>query len=94
MTHYTYSSSYVDDLVHKYLSLGGEIITIEEGILGYGFIILHDTCGKLKTIIIKEIYVNCWTSTHTVRKYNKTPKKYEKIIFNKLNEFDEEDEEV
>ncbi len=36
----------------------------------------------LKTTIINEVYLNCWSSGHTIRVYNKMPKKYEEILKN------------
>jgi hypothetical protein len=66
------------DLMQKYYDRGGENVELEEGVLGLGKILCFGE--GLKTTIIKEVYVNAWTSTHTVIKYNKTPKKYLKII--------------
>lgn len=43
----------------------------------HGDWVLFDTNGVWKTIIIKEVYVNEWTSKQTVRMYNKTPLKYQ-----------------
>tara|TARA_R110000868_G_scaffold96843_3_gene266309 strand:- start:1549 stop:1788 length:240 start_codon:yes stop_codon:yes gene_type:complete len=59
--------------VNKY---EGECITIEEGVLGLGTILLTNATGK-KSVIIKETYLNSWSSGHTIRTYNKLPKKYE-----------------
>ena len=75
----TYSLKSVEKLILNYLELGGEMIEIEEGVLGLGKILLHSAPKKC-TIIISERYVNAWSSTHTVRQYNKTPKKYQKYM--------------
>lgn len=73
-----YDCDYIAHLISQYSEKGGEVITIEEGTLGYGFMIMFGE--GLKTTIVKEIYVNAWSSGHTVRMYNKMPKKYEQII--------------
>ena len=73
-----YDCDYIAHLIAKYHDKGGEVITIEEGTLGYGFMIMFGE--GLKTTIVKEIYVNAWSSGHSVRMYRKTPKKYEKMI--------------
>lgn len=73
-----YSCGAVEKLINKYTANGGEVHEIEPGCVGYGFTILHGE--NLKTIVIKEHFVNCWNSAHTIRAYNKTPKKYKKII--------------
>lgn len=73
-----YSCGYIKQLIDIYTVKGGKAITVEEGVLGYGFMIMF---GKgLKTIIVKEVYLNAWSSAHSVRKYKQIPKKYEKII--------------
>jgi hypothetical protein len=69
-----YSLSACENLIKKYLDLGGTVETIEDGVLGLGTVVCYAT-GK-KTAIIKEVYINDWSSAHTVRMYNKTPKKY------------------
>lgn len=73
-----YSCTAVENLMNRYKDKGGEITEIEEGCLGYGFIILYGP--GLKTAVIKEVYINEWSSAHTVRLYNKMPKKYEKML--------------
>lgn len=75
----TYNLEVVEKLISTYLKLGGEMIEIEEGVLGLGKILLHSAPKKC-SIIITEKYVNAWSSTHTIRQYKKTPKKYQKFI--------------
>mgnify|MGYP003590315867 FL=1 len=67
-------------LIDRYIERGGQAHQINEGVLMHGDWILFDPNGLWKTIIIKEVYVNAWTSKQTVRMYNKTPLKYQKII--------------
>jgi hypothetical protein len=69
-----------ENLIDKYLNeYQGAMTTVEEGCLGLGVVLLHDAEGK-KFIVIKEVFQNEWSSTHTIRMYNKTPKKYQEFI--------------
>lgn len=78
----TYNLKQIDNLIDKYVNtFGGEVSTLEEGVLGYGLTVLHGAKGK-KSIIIKEIYLNAWSSTHSVRMYNSLPIKYQNILNN------------
>ena len=75
-----YSYTQVDELIQKYADKGGGTLQTDEGCLGSGDWLLFDHSGRLKFIVIKEVYLNEWSSAHTIRKYNKIPKKYEKIL--------------
>lgn len=72
MTYYTLEA--VDRLIDRYIERDGVMVTVEEGTLGYGTTLL--TGENLKTAVIQERYLNEWSSGHTVRFYNKLPKKY------------------
>ena len=77
-----YSLKYCENLIDKYINeYEGEMLTITEGILGLGKVILYNAHGK-KSIIITEYFINSWTSGHKIRMYNKLPKKYKQIINN------------
>lgn len=73
-----YSIKYIENLINKYYEKGGEMVILEEGGLGYGLCMLYGE--GLKTTIIKEYYINEWTSGHNIIMYNKMPKKYEKML--------------
>lgn len=73
-----YSCTAVQQLINHYLDKGGEVREIQEGSLGYGETVLFGE--GLKTAVIKERYINQWSSGHTIRLYNKMPKKYEQYI--------------
>lgn len=73
-----YTSKAVDQLINHYIEKGGEVTELEEGVLGHGHLLLHG--AGLKTTVVKEVYINEWSSGHKVRSYNETPKKYEKLI--------------
>lgn len=71
-----------EDLIEKYVNeFGGNLYTIEDGILGLGTLVLAYADGK-KSVIIKEYFINSWNSGHDVKFYNKLPKKYEVLIEN------------
>jgi len=72
-----FSSSEISKLINQYLNLGGYITEIEEGSLGHGNLII--SAPGYKHVVVKEIYLNEWSSAHTVRFYNKLPKKYENL---------------
>jgi hypothetical protein len=66
-----------ESLIQRYVDqFSGECIVIEEGVLGLGTVLL--TAHGKKAILIKEIFLNAWSSGHTIKMYNKIPKKYEK----------------
>lgn len=75
-----YSLSYCEELISKYVNkYEGYSTEIREGVLGLGTVILHGAKGK-KSIIINEYYINEWVSGHSIRKYNRLPKKYKIAI--------------
>jgi len=76
------SSTQISNLITKYASKGGEVMQTEEGGLTSGDFLLYDPADKLKFFVIKEVFVNEWSSMQSVRGYNKIPKKYIKIITN------------
>ena len=72
----TYSLSAVENLIRRYSEVEGfTMTTIEEGVLGYGKVVLK--APNKKTTVITEQYENEWSSTHKIRMYNNCPKKYE-----------------
>lgn len=78
MTLYDYTQ--VNNLLCRYTDAGGEMYKMREGVLGHGDLLLYDFSGKLKTIVIREVALNEWSSAHTVRAYNKMPTKYLKVL--------------
>ena len=74
-----YTNEAVNSLVEKYFSKDGNIKVIDEGCLAsYGLAILYGE--GLKTTIIKEVYLNEWSSGNSIISYNKMPKKYAKLL--------------
>lgn len=75
-----YSLLVCEELISQYMKRKGDVIYLEEGSLGLGKVLL--VASGLKTAIIKEVYLNSWSSGHTIRMYDKTPAKYKKLIDN------------
>jgi hypothetical protein len=74
----TYTNKVVQDLINKYVDRDGEVIEVIEGCLGYGTTIC--SAYGCKYAVIQEVFLNSWSSTHTIRMYNKLPKKYENLL--------------
>lgn len=72
-----YSCRAVDKLIRDAVEIYGAAVYTLEGSLLDNYII---TGEKIKTYIVKEVYLNGWSSAYSVRAYNETPEKYEKII--------------
>ena len=71
-----YSTTACEELINMYLAKGGEAETLEEGSLGLGLMLLKGQ--GLKTCVIREVYLNEWSSAHKVRFYNSCPQKYKR----------------
>lgn len=71
-----YTLECCNNLINKYLEKGGNVWTLQEGCLGLGTVLCEGDAIGLKNAIIREIYLNEWSSGHTIRFYNTTPKKY------------------
>ena len=75
-----YTLKAVENLIQRYLENGGSMEELKPGSIGYGVTILYDAAENLKTFIIKEVYLNEWSSGHTVIGYNRMPKKYRTLL--------------
>ena len=73
-----YDCSAIEKLMNAYCEHDGNAYTITEGSLGYGEMLLYG--DGLKVCIVREVYVNAWSSGHTVRFYNECPKKYREYL--------------
>lgn len=73
-----YALEAVEQTVNNWIKAGGEISTVEEGVLGWGLTICHGE--GLKTAIITEVPLNERSSAHTIRVYKKMPKKYRQML--------------
>lgn len=77
-----YSFKDVDNLIERYIKAGGEAVQTDEGSLGSGNWILFDTTDNLRSFVINEVYLNEWSSAHTIRGYKNLPKKYVALLEN------------
>jgi hypothetical protein len=75
-----YNLESLDKLTNLYLSKGGQVIELIEGVLGYGTTVCFG--DNLKFCVIQERFETSWSSTHTIRLYNKIPEKYESLLIN------------
>lgn len=73
-----YTCGAVEKLTQRYYEKGGEVIEVEPGSLGYGLTIMYGQ--GLKTTVVKEVYINAWSSGHKIRMYKKMPAKYKKML--------------
>ena len=68
----------IGDYIDWLIKQNYEMFTIKEGTLGWGKTVLVK--DGYKSVVIQERYLNDWNSGHTIRKYNKLPKVYERAI--------------
>lgn len=73
-----YSCTAVENLARRYYEKGGEVIEVVPGSIGYGITIMYGE--GLKTTVVKEVYVNEWSSAHKIRTYKKMPEKYRQML--------------
>lgn len=65
----------LENLITRYSEAGGFVYTIEGSLLDN-----HILMGKgLKTFIVREQYLNEWSSANQIITYQKLPKKYAKV---------------
>lgn len=74
MTYYYYDVA--EKLINTYLEKGGEVYTLPGSLVDNHIL----TGEKLKTCIIKEVYLNEWASAVKIKFYNKIPKKYVEVL--------------
>lgn len=73
---HTITNEQIVNMINRYRGYGGDAYIIE-GTLNDNYILNAE--GK-KTVIIKEHYLNDWSSCNVIRRYNRCPKKYEKVM--------------
>lgn len=78
-----YSYRDAEKLMNRYIEQGGDIHVLDEGSLVYGLVICEGE--GLKTAVIREVYLNPWSSGQSIRMYNTMPKKYAKMIEEDIN---------
>lgn len=73
-----YSLSAVEKAMEMYNEIGGTCYTLDEGCLGVGTVVC--TAPGYKVMVVKETYMNEWSSGHKIRFYNEMPNKYRDMI--------------
>lgn len=66
----------IERLISNYANVGGIVHEVGDNGVGLGTVILYNNGLEISNFVIKEIYLNEWSSTHTVRRYKELPKKY------------------
>lgn len=68
-----------ESLMDRYAQAGGNVVTVYPGTLGLGCVVMYG--GFLKAFVIEEMYVNEWSSRHSIKVYPDgiLPKKYQKL---------------
>lgn len=77
-----YSTSAVGQAIEFLANKGYEIITVEEGTLGYGHVICLAPDDDHYNVEIQERYLNEWSSGHTIRNFDKISSRIEKLLAN------------
>ena len=77
-----YSSSTVDKMIGFLADHGYDIITVEEGTLGHGHLICLAPDDKHYNVEVKEVALNCWSSAHTVRNFDKISARIARLLEN------------
>jgi hypothetical protein len=73
-----YSAGAGYKLIDHYVNeLNGRYCLVKEGSLLDGVVILK--AKNSKTAVIREVYINEWSSGYSIRMYNRCPKKYEHL---------------
>lgn len=80
-----YSFAAVENCIEELLNNGYEYIQLREGVLGCGDIVMiSPEQGKKYNFIIREVFLNSWSSGHTVRRCMKISKKLQMEIDNAI----------
>ena len=81
----------VDTLINECFDQGYGMETCYEGTLGYGKIVLIAPDDKHWNFIIQEVYLNCWSSAHTIRRTRKISNKIWNEIDNYYSQLESEE---
>lgn len=71
----------IERIINILVEKGANVYELIEGCLGYGLTVVTGA-ENCKTMVIKEEYLNAWSSANSVRFYKKLPKKYAEMINN------------
>lgn len=77
-----YSTTAIEKALDFLAGNGYDIITVEEGTLGYGHIIALAPDDNHYNVEIQEKALNCWSSGHTVRNFSKISSRIAALLEN------------
>ncbi len=69
-----YTVSAINGLISEAVDAGYDVVTVEEGVLGFGTTVLIAPREGYYNFIVQERYLNEWSSGHTVRRTQKLSK--------------------
>ena len=75
-----YTISSTDEFISSMISKGWEAVQLDEGTLGVGDWVLIAPTERHWNYIIREVYLNAWSSAQTIRKCRKLSQKILKEI--------------
>ena len=75
-----YSSSMIENFINSLNNEGFDCYCIDEGVLGMGHWICLSNAPQKWNFEIKEVYLNEWSSAHTIRKFRKLSKRQDALI--------------
>ena len=78
----TYSTSTITKAIEFLENKGYEIVNVEEGTLGHGHVIAIAPDASHYNVEIQEVYLNEWSSGHTVRNFGKISARIAKLLEN------------
>lgn len=83
-----YTISSTGELIQDLMNKGWEYIQLREGVLGHGDCVLIAPTERNWNFIIREVYVNPWSSAQTIRKCRKLSQAIMKEINKAREEFE------
>ena len=74
-----YGVGEIEKLIDSAIEKGYELIRLRDGVLGCGDLVLLAPDGWWN-VVVREVYINCWSSGHTVRRCRKISKRLQAEI--------------
>ena len=75
-----YTCNAISDMIERLVNSGYEYVQLKEGSLGYGDAVLIAPDENKYHFVIREVYLNEWSSGHTVRRCRTISKKLQAEI--------------
>lgn len=78
MTYYSMKATH--ELIDQLTGMGFEMVTLSDGVLGYGEIVMIAPDNSMFNYHIVEVYLNEWASAYTIRRMSRIGAKMRKRI--------------